>query len=210
MDTTRRDTGLLMAGYGLLTTAAFSTAGAPGGDYTDQLVTNFLAGSHRFAELAICYLGVAGALCLLWFGLRARHLWEGAGESLRALAVAGASVSVVGWFLIGGVLVSMAEGGPQVQAGVAHPAIYVLTETGNLLAICAPALFMGVAAFVLARRTPMPAWLRVFAVVAGVCGILAPLFFTYFVFVLWTLVFGGWVALAGRRLEAPEPQASLV
>jgi hypothetical protein len=210
MDTTRRQAGLLMAGYGLLTTAAFTTLGSPGGDYTDQLVPDYLADSHRVAGFALCYLGVAGALCLLWFGLRARHLWEGVGESVRALAVAGAAASVVGWFLDGGVLVSMAEGGSQVQTGVAHPVVYVLTETGNLLAVCAPALFTGVAALVLARRTPMPTWLRVFAGVAGVCGILAPLFFTYFVFVLWTLVFGGWMAVSGRRVETPEVQASLV
>jgi hypothetical protein len=210
MDTTRRDAGILMAGYGLLTTVAFAASGAPGGDYTDTLVTHYLASSHRVAGFSLCYLGAAGALCLLWFGLRAGHLWEGTRESVRALALAGAAVSVVGWFIDGGVLVSMAEGGRSVQTGITHPTVYVLTETGNLLAVCAPALFVGVAALVLARRAPLPGWLRVASVVAGVCGILAPLFFTFFVFVLWTLVFGGWVALGGRRSATQELQPSLV
>ena len=210
MDTTRRDAGLMMAGYGLLTTAAFAVNGAPGGDYTDQLVTSYLASSHRVVGFALCYLGIAGALCLLWFGLRARHVWADVGEALRALALAGAAVSIVGWFLDGGVLVSMSEGHRPVQTGVAHPMVYVLTETGNLMAVCAPALLVGVVAFVLARRAPMPTWLRVASVVAGVCGVLAPLFFTYFVFVLWTLVFGGWVALGGRRSRVEELQPSLV
>jgi len=108
-------------------------------------------------------------------------------------------------------VVSMAEGGRSVQLGVAHPVIYTLTETGNLLAICAPALFVGVAAIMMAVRLPQPRWLRVFSVVAGVCGILAPLFFTYFVFVLWTLAFSGWM-LAGARRTAPaaQPHTSLV
>ncbi len=210
MDTTRRDAGLLLAGYGLLTTIAFAMNGAPGGDYADQLVTHYLASSHRIVGFALCYLGIAGALCLLWFGLRARHVWEDAGETLRALAVAGAAVSIVGWFLDGGVLVSMAEGGHSLQTGISHPTVYVLTETGNLLAVCAPALLVGVAAIVLARRAGVPGWLRVTSVVAGICGILAPLFFTYFVFVLWTLVFGGWVALGGRRTRTEELQPSLV
>ena len=96
------------------------------------------------------------------------------------------------------------------QTGITHPAVYVLTETGNLMAVCAPALLVGVAAIVLARRAALPGWLRVASLVAGICGILAPLFFTYFVFVLWTLVFGGWVALGRHRSGAKDLEPSLV
>jgi hypothetical protein len=46
--------------------------------------------------------------------------------------------------------------------------------------------------------------------VAGVCGILAPLFFTYFVFVLWTIVAGIALARARAPHQVSEPQASLV
>jgi hypothetical protein len=49
---------------------------------------------------------------------------------------------------------------------------------------------VGVAALVLATRSTLPGWLRAFSAVAGLCGIFAPLFFTYFVFTLWTIVAG--------------------
>lgn len=68
---------------------------------------------------------------------------------------------------------------------------------------CAPALCVGVAAVVLAVRASFPGWLRVFSVLAGICGILAPFFFTYFIFVLWTLVAGGVVAARGRTSVTP-------
>ena len=105
----------------------------------------------------------------------------------------------------------MAEGGYAVQTGVAHPVVYTITEIGNLLAFCSSAFFVGVAAVALAVRVPMPTWLRVVTAVAGVCGILAPLFFTYFLFALWTAGFGAWL-LRERRSVAPESpvQASLV
>ena len=84
----------------------------------------------------------------------------------------------------------MAEGGSAVQAGVTNPTVYTLTEIGNLLSWCAPALFIGVVAILLSRAKSLPRWLRVFSAVAGVCGILAPFFFTFFIYLLWTLVLG--------------------
>ena len=100
----------------------------------------------------------------------------------------------------------MAEGGSSVRAGVTHPTVYTLTEIGNLVSWCAPALFMGIVAILLSRATSLPRWLRVFSVVAGVCGILAPFFFTFFVYLLWTLVLG--VTLVAQRASStPEVQA---
>jgi hypothetical protein len=47
----------------------------------------------------------------------------------------------------------------------------------------------------------MPCGLRVFTIVAGACGVLAPFLFTYFVFVLWTIVAG--IGFAASRRPAP-------
>jgi hypothetical protein len=68
--------------------------------------------------------------------------------------------------------------------------VYTITEIGNLLSWCAPALFIGIVAILLSRVQSLPRSLRIFTAVAGVCGILAPFFFTYFLYLLWTLVFG--------------------
>jgi hypothetical protein len=212
MDTTRRAAGLGLLTYGLATTVAFMAVESPGGEYSPGVVRDYIATGHWVPAFALCYLGALGALGLLVFGSRLRTAVGSAGDLLWGLCIAATATSVVGWFVDGGVVVAMAEGGHSIQTGVAAPVIYTLTETGNLLAICSPALFIGVAALLMAKRLPMPGWLRIFSVVAGVCGILAPGFFTYFVFVIWTLVFSGWLIAGVRRTSevAGSAQASRV
>jgi hypothetical protein len=210
MDNSRRAAGLGLLTYGLATTVAFIATAAPGGEYSDRLVRGYIGSSHWMAAFIFCYLGAFGAVGLLFF-----RRWHGSvgsvGDVFRSLLIAGAATSVVGWFVDAGVAVSMAEGGRAVQSGVPHTVVYTLTETGNLLAICAPAFFVGLAALLIGMRTAQPRFLRVFCIVAGVCGILAPLYFTYFAFVLWTLVFSGWMIAGARRGTRVElPQASLV
>jgi hypothetical protein len=106
----------------------------------------------------------------------------------------------------------MAEGGHAVQTGVPHPVIYTITEIGNLLAVCGPALTVGVGAVLVAARGAMSTGWRVVTVLAGVCGVLAPLFFTLFAFVLWTVAAGIAMTVAAGRAErtSVEPAASLV
>ena len=53
----------------------------------------------------------------------------------------------------------------------------------------------------LAARSTLPGWLRAFSAVAGVCGILAPLFFTYFVFTLWTIAAGITLAVSSKDVS---------
>ena len=203
-----RAAGLGLITYGLGTTIAFVMLGAPGGDYEDTLVSSYIAQSHWPVAFAIAYLGAISALGLLVFGNAMRTMHPRTGELLWGLSVAAVSVSVVGWFVDGGLVVAMAEGGRTVQGGVAHPVVYLVTEIGNLLAVCAPALFIGVAAIVLSRKGSLPRWLRIFSVVAGVCGILAPGFFTLFVFVLWTLVFGVTLTRSAGTTESSDARAA--
>ena len=205
METSRRAAGFGLLIYALATPLAFMSSGAPGGGYSDHMVRSYIASEHWVPAFLFCYLGAAGALGLLFFGTRWHAALGSAGDLLRGLTVAGAATSVVGWFLDGGVAVSMAEGGHTVQHGVPHPVIYTLTETGNLLAVCAPAFFLGVGAILMASRSSMPTWLKAFSVLAGVCGILAPLFFTYGVFVLWTVVFSVWLVVGARRPAIATP-----
>jgi len=110
------------------------------------------------------------------------------------------------------VVVATFEGGTAVREGIAHPVVYTLSEIGNLLAVCTPALCVGVAALVLAVRGPLPVWLRIFSMISGTCGILAPFFFPYFIFVLWTLVTGAVVASRRRGSVTilTQPAPSLV
>ena len=54
-------------------------------------------------------------------------------------------------------------------------------------------------------RTALPGWLRAFTAVAGVCGILAPLYFTFFVYLLWTLVCGAALARSRTPVASATP-----
>ncbi len=210
MENSRRAAGFGLLAYGSATAVAFFANGAPGGSYSDRAVVTYIERGHWLTAFAFCYLGGLGALGLLFFGVRWRTALGSAGDLLWGLTIAGSATSVAGWFLNGGVVVSMAEGGLDVQSGVPHPVVYTLTETGNLLAVCAPAFFLGTGAILMAVRSSQPKALRVFSVLAGICGILAPLFFTYGVYVLWTWVFSAWLIAPRRRPAlAAQPQPSL-
>jgi hypothetical protein len=195
--------------YGAGTFAGFVGSGSPGGDYSDAMVLRYIRSGHLAVAFGLWYLVALSALGLLVAAPGLRELRR-VGGFLAGLATAGAAISVAGAFVSGGVAVAVAEGGTAVRSGVGLPALYTLTGIGNLLAVCAPALCMGVAALVLAARGQLPTWLRIFTAVAGVCGILAPFFFTYFVYAVWTVVAGIVLTRRGSSQRVAEPEPSLV
>lgn len=198
-----RSAGIGLLVYGVGTAVAFMASGAPGGEYTKSMVRDYLARGHWATAFVLWYVGALSALGLLVVGAALRRT-QRHGDTLWGLCVAAAATSVAGAFVTGGVDVAMAEGGDAVRSGVSLPMVYTLTEIGNLLAVCAPALFVGVAALVLAARSTLPGWLRAFSVVAGLCGILAPLFFTYFVFTIWTVAAGVTLAVSGKHVSRSD------
>lgn len=194
--------GLLV--YSVTTFTGFLFSGAPGGDYSAGQVAAYTAAAHAPTAIAVWYVSALGALALVLFGAGLRRL-PATGRPLAAIATVGAAVSVTGAFVSGGVVVAMIEGGGAVHSGVAQPTVYMFTELGNLLAVTGPALCVGVIALVLAVRGGVPGWLRVISAIGGVCGILAPYYFTYFVYTLFTLVLG--VALiAARRVHGADDE----
>jgi hypothetical protein len=200
--TTNRTGGIALAIFGLATFLGFMNNG-PGGDYDDAAVARFISHDHMWAAFGYGYLGCVGAVALLVAGRHLRELAGSARDLVWALTIAGATASAVGFFVVAGVAVSMAEGGATVRDSIPHSVVYTFTETGNLLSVCLPALFVGLIGIVLARRADLPRWLRVFSTVAGVCGVLAPFFFTYFIYLLWVLVTGLFLALARNRQGVP-------
>jgi hypothetical protein len=202
MTTSRRTAGLGLLAYGIGTPVAFMTIGSPGGDYSDSAVSTYISSGHSAAAFALAYLGAFAALGLLVFARRMRHEVGGAGDLLWGLFTGGTVAAVVGWFMVGGVAVAAAEGG-QALTTVPHPVFYLMSEISNLVAICASAFLVGVAALVLGARSALPAPLRVFSSVAGVAGILAAFFFPLALFYLWAIVAGAYVAATGSRTTEP-------
>lgn len=202
MNSSRRAAGLGLIAYGLGTPVAFMTINSPGGNYDDKVVAAYVSSGHWVAAFVLAYVGAFAALGLLAFGSRMREELGAAGRTVWGLSVGAATAGVVGWFLVGGVAVAAAEGSPDV-ATVAHPVVYTLTEMGNLVAVCSSAFLVGVAALVLVARARLSIGLRVVTAIAGVCGIVAPLFFPIFLFWLWAIGFG--VYLTASRSRRPEP-----
>jgi hypothetical protein len=208
----RRTAGAALLVYAVATFAANALIAAPGGEYEPKAVSDYVSSGHYAIAFGAAYLGCLGAVALLPFVLGMRTEIGRLGDLAWGLGVAAATTGVIGWFIAGGVDVAMAEGGTRVHAGVTSPTVYALTEIGNLLSWCAPALFIGVVAILLSRANSLPRWLRVFSAVAGVCGILAPFFFTFFVYLLWTLVLAVTLVLRRVTTTSPvlQPQPSLV
>jgi len=198
MDTSSRRAGLGLLAYGLGTPIAFMAIGSPGGDYIDSRVVAYMARGHWVAASALAYLGIFAAVGFLVFAHDVRHRLGAAGDLLWALAVAGTSAAVVGWFLVGGISIAFAEGGAHMPA-VPHGVVQLVAEMSNLVAVCASAFFIGVAAIVLAVAGGLPRPARIATWVAGVCGVFAAAFFPAFLFWLWAIVLGSWMATRRRK-----------
>ena len=206
--TITRGAGTALLVYGIGTTVCFFGAGGPGGDFEPATISAYTAPSHYPLAVALWYLGALAALALIPFARELRRLGGWLGDTLWTLGTAAATTSVVGAFIGGGLVTALWEGGTSVQRGLPQPVVYTLSEVANLMALCGPAFFVGVAAVLLGVRAPMPTWLRVFSVVAGVCGVLLPFYFTIPVYLLWVLVVGIRAVVAGARAGHPA-QAQL-
>jgi hypothetical protein len=202
MGTSRRTAGLGLLAYAIGTPLTLALIGSPGGDFSNADIAQYVSAGHRTTAFVMAYVGGLTALGLLAFGHRMREELGATGRAIWGLAVAGTATAVTGWFMVGGVAVAAAEGGGAVQ-GVAHPVIYLLTEIGNLVAVCGGAFFAGLIALVLAVRGPLPVPLRVLSALAGVCGLVAPLYFPMAVFLIGALALAVWCLVA----KAPRPAA---
>ncbi|GAA2159000.1 hypothetical protein FHX52_2286 [Humibacillus xanthopallidus] len=212
MNTIPRSAGIGLLVYAVGATAGFVGAGGPGGSYEPTVVAGYVDPSHYTASLSFWYLGALSSLGLLVFGYGLRRLGGAVGETAWALSTAAVAASVVGAFVGGGLVVALAEGGGPVQQGLPHPVVYTVSEIGNLVSLCAPAFLVGVLAIVLAARARLPRWLRVLSALAGLSGILLAFYFTIPVYLLWAVIFGGWLVAKGARTRAAttEPERSLV
>jgi hypothetical protein len=202
MDISRRTAGLGLLAYAIGTPVAFLTIEAPGGDYEDSIVTSYISSGHRVTAIALAYLGAFAALGLLPFAARMRSELRSGGDVFWGLSVGAVAASVVGWFMLGGIEVVIAEGGTAL-AGLPHDVVYALSEMSILVAVCASSFLVGAAALVLATRAPLPGALRAVTIVGGVCGLLAAFYFPIFIFWLSAIVLGVWTLASRTPASAP-------
>jgi hypothetical protein len=101
--------------------------------------------------------------------------------------------------------IAHAYGGRQVV--VAPTTTYLVSEIGSALIWGPGAILLGFAliALVVGSAGTLPGWLRVITALGALGGILGPAFFPSLLIVVWALVFGIWLVVAGRSTENPAP-----
>jgi hypothetical protein len=195
--------------FGVLTAAANVVGGAPGGNYVEADVANYVGASHFPIVIVTGYLavlGVVGLICLIAYlrevigaqpdrAIEANIFW--------GTGIASAASFAVGWGLVTGIAVAAAEGGS--GASIPHPVTYVLSDTFINVLFGSGAILLGFAliALMLGSRGSLPNWLRWVSLVAGVLALTAPFYFASPAVPLWGIVVGVWLVVRGRVQNRP-------
>jgi hypothetical protein len=193
--------------FGILTFVAFFLANPPGSTYNATDVASYLAEGHRVVAIVAMYLGWLGVVGLICFlaQLRGYVVSEGiAGSVFWGTGVTAAASFALGWCVDGGQIIAHLEGGDRLS--VAPEVTHLISEVGSVLFIFGSGSAMlgfGLIVLMLASRQTLPGWLRWLTLVAGVCGIAGPAFFTFFLMLLWAIVFGVWLLAQSRRSTTP-------
>lgn len=189
--------------FGVLTIVGL-TGGAPGGNYVESDVANYVSIGHFPTVIVTGYLalfGVVGLICLLAYLREAISVEPGrkfAVSIFWGIGLAAAASMAVSWGLITGIAVAAAEGGS--AASVSHPATYVLSDTSVNVLFGSGGILLGFAliALMLGSRGQLPNWLRWLTLIVGVLATGAPFYFPAFAIPIWGVVIGVWLIAAGR------------
>jgi hypothetical protein len=129
------------------------------------------------------------------------------GRLFAWLGLASAICFAAGWGIVLGNAIAHAYGGRQLV--VPPTTTYLASELGSALIWGPGAILLGFALFTLAAGTPgtLPGWLRIATVVGGIGGILGPAFFPSLLVLIWGLVIGIWLVVAGRRTDVAAAPA---
>jgi hypothetical protein len=203
--------GLGAIGFSVFTSIAVSVGGAPGGNYIESDVANYVAIGHLPTVIVTGYLalfGVLGLICV--FAYLREVVSAGAAHKLATNIFWGAGLTAaaamaVGWGLVTGIAVAAAEGGSSnpgntVAASVSHSETYALSDTSINVLYGSGGFMLGFAliALMVASRGTLPDWLRWLTLILGVLAIGAPAYFPSFAIPIWGVVIGGWLIAAGR------------
>jgi hypothetical protein len=198
-------------GFSVLTIIALLVASPPGGSYSASDATKYVAKGHHLAVFVSVYLlalALFVLLCLLAY-LRdvtltgspwtARIFWGSSVAAIGAIAT--------GWSVMLGDAIAHAYGGSGV---VIPPAVtYLVSQIGSTAVWGLGGILLGFALITLTFGSglTLPAWLRWSTSVAGVGAVASLAFFPSALVILWGIVIGVWLLVAGPRLESTAPPA---
>jgi hypothetical protein len=188
--------------FGVLTAAAVVVGGAPGGNFVEADVANYIGVGHFPTVVVTGYLAllaVVGLICLLAYlreAIAAQRDRTMAANIFWGVGLASAASFAVGWGLLTGIAVAAAEGGS--SASVPHSVTYVLSDTMINVLFGSGAILLGFAliALMLGSRGSLPNWVRWASLIAGALAITAPFYFAAPAVPLWGIVVGVWLVVA--------------
>src|ERR1700694_331578 len=197
--------------FSVLTAIALTFGGAPGGNYRESDVANYVAIGHLPTVIVTGYLalfGVLGLICVFAYlreAMSAESVHKLATSIFWGAGLAAAASMAVGWGLVTGIAVAAAEGGSSnpgnaAGAAISHPETYALSDTSLNVVFGSGGFMLGFAliALMVASRGTLPNWLRWLTLVIGVLAIAAPAYFPSFGVPVWGIVMGVWLIAAGR------------
>lgn len=193
--------------FSVLSFTALTLVNSPGGGYAESTVTDYLAASHfPVVLLGLCLglVGVVGLLCLLSY-LRELITTEADEQQLGNVfwgtSVASAACFAVGWGFVAGQPVAHAEAGSVLA--IPPTVTHLISETGGSVMIYgAGSMLLGLAlAILFIRPAALPTWLRWLTLIAAIAAFAGLAFFTFFLVLLWGVVVGLWLLIAGRRRQ---------
>lgn len=201
--------GIGAVAFGILTFVAFALSDSPASTYRASDVANYLASGHRVTGIAAMYLGWLGVLGLICMLAHLRgYVGDVPGEGMAASVFWGAGIAAVtsfalGWSVDGGQIIAHLEGGKDLT--VAPQVTALISEVGSVLFIFGSGsalLGFGLIALMLGSRQTLPGWLRWLTLVAGLCGMAGPAFFTLFLVLVWSIIVGCWLLVTVRSSVA--------
>src|SRR2546423_10935070 len=111
--------------FSVLTVAGFAVSLAPGGNYKESNIADYLAKGHRPVVFVAFYLGLLGILGLICLLAHLRDAININPDKHRVATifwgtgVAGAASFAIGWAVIGGQVVAHTEGGHSITVAPA-------------------------------------------------------------------------------------------
>jgi hypothetical protein len=193
--------------FSVLSFTALTLVNSPGGGYAESTVTDYLAASHfPVVLLGLCLglVGVVGLLCLLSYlreliGTDATE--QQLGNVFWGTGVASAACFAVGWGFVAGQPVAHAEAGSVLA--IPPTVTHLISETGGSVMIYgAGSMLLGLAlAILFIKPAGLPTWLRWLTLIAAIAAFAGLAFFTFFLVLLWGVVVGLWLLIAGRRRQ---------
>ena len=191
-------------GFGVLTLVSLFVGNTPGGTYDASRIGPYLAPEHLPAVLIATLadlLGLVGLICLLAYLREAISVTPG--NQLAASVFWGVGLTAVAAFAVGdgfGAASPINHNLGGSAASIAPAITYVILEVGIVILLGPAAMLMGFAMIVLmlGSRAILPTWLRWLTLIFGLIALASLAFIPFFILLIWAVVIGVWLVVAGR------------